>query len=142
MLKETIMKDLIQAMKQKDKLKKGVLQLLKAGLEKAEKEKKAALTSAEELQIVQREVKQTKDSLAEAEKFGRDDLVTEAKQKLEALSGYLPKQLGEDQVKEKLIAIGIGPDMNMGEAMKKAMPVLAGKTENSLISKVVKQLIS
>lgn len=142
MLKEIIMKDLIQAMKDKNKLKKGLLQLVKAGLERAEKEKKAELTPAEELQIIQREVKQTKDSLAEAKKFGREDLVAEAKEKIEILSGYLPKQLDENQVKEQLMAIGVVPGMKMGEAMKLAMPVLAGKTENALISKVVKQLIA
>lgn len=141
-LKDVIMKDLIQAMKDKNRLKKGLLQLVKAGLDKAEKEKKAALTPAEEIQVIQREVKQTKDSLADAQKFGREDLVAEANEKLEILSGYLPKQLDENQVKEQLIEIGVKPGMNMGQAIKMAMPVLAGKTENALISKVVKELIA
>lgn len=141
-MKDVIMKDLVQAMKEKNRLKKGVLQLVKAGLEKAKKEKKEAFTTAEETQIIQREVKQTKDSLAEAKKYGREDLAAEANEKLKILSSYLPKQLDENQVKEKLIAIGVKHGMNMGQAMKMAMPVLAGKTENALISKMVKQLIS
>lgn len=142
MLKEQIMKDLIQAMKEKNKVKKGLLQLVKAGLEKAEKEKGTELTQAEEIQVIQREVKQTKDSLAEAEKYGRDDLVAEAKEKIEILSSYLPQQLNEEQVKEELLKVGVQPGMAMGEAMKLAMQELTGKAENSLISKVVKSIIS
>lgn len=142
MLKDVIMKDIIVAMKEKNRLKKGTLQLVKAGLENAEKDKREALTPAEEMQIIQREIKQNKDSLEEAKKFDRADLVEEAEEKIDILSQYLPKQLNEVEVKEQLEAIGVTAGMNMGEAMKKAMPVLAGKTENALISKVVKQLIS
>lgn len=136
------MKDLIQAMKEKNKVKKGVLQLVKAGLDKAEKEKKSELTEAEEIQVIQREVKQTKDSLAEAEKYRREDLVAEAKEKLEVLTNYLPQQLNEEQVKEELLKIGVQPGMSMGDAMKVAMKELSGKAENAVISKVVKSIIT
>ena len=142
MLKEQITKDIIQAMKDKDSIKKGMLQLVKANLENLEIEKKRNLNPAEEIQIIQREVKQTKEALADAEKYGRSDLATVNKVKLEILSNYLPEQLSENEVKEILVSLGIKPGMNMGEAMKLAMPKLSGKTENSLISKTVKELIA
>ena len=87
-------------------------------------------------------MKQTKDSLEEAEKYGRDDLIAEAKERLEILANYLPQQLSEAEVKEQLVAAGITQGMNMGDAMKVAMATLAGKAENKLISKVVKELIA
>lgn len=136
------MKDIIQAMKEKQTLKKGLLQLVKAGLENAEKAKKAPLTEAEEIQIIQREIKQTKDSLAEGEKANREDIVKEAQEKLDILYAYLPKQLSEEEVTAKLVELGVEKGMNMGQAMKIAMPALSGKTENAIISKAVKQLIS
>jgi len=142
MMKDQMMKEIIQAMKEKNRVKKGVLQLVKSALELAEKEKKAPLTEEEEIRIVQREVKQTKDSLEEAEKYGRDDLIAEAKERLEILANYLPQQLSEAEVKEQLVAAGITQGMNMGDAMKVAMATLAGKAENKLISKVVKELIA
>ena len=142
MLKDSIMNDIIQSMKNKDALQKGVLQLVKAAIENFEIEKKRLPTTAEEIQIVQREVKQTKDALAEAEKYNRLDLVDENKRKLDILYGYLPKQLNEDEVRHICITLEIKQGMNMGEAMKIAMPVLSGKTENALVSKVVKELIS
>jgi len=141
-LQERVMKDLVQAMKEKNALKKGVLQLIKAGLQSLEKEKGTPLTEAEELQIVQRELKQTKQTLQEAEKANRADLVEQEKEKIAVIESYLPKLLSEDEVMEKLKELGIGSGMNMGEAMKKAMPVLSGKAENAVISKAVKQLIS
>lgn len=142
MLKTQITKDIIQAMKDKDTIKKGTLQLVKGNLENLAIEKKRDLTQIEEIQIVQREVKQTKEALNDAVKYGRQDLVEMNETKLEILSAYLPKQLGEDEVKEILVSIGITSGMNMGQAMKLAMPKLSGKTENSLISKVVKELIA
>lgn len=142
MLKETISKDIVQAMKEKDVLKKGLLQLVKASMENLEIKEKRELTKEEEISIVQREVKQTKESLAEAKKYGREDLAKQNEQKLEILMKYLPKQLSEAEVTEIALNAGIVKGMKMGDAMKLAMPVLKGKTENALISKVVKNLIA
>lgn len=141
-MKDVVMKDLIQAMRDKDTRKKGVLQLVKAGLDNAEKVKKSALDEKEEVQIVQREIKQTKDFLVEAVKLDRTDSIEDANLKLEILYAYLPKQLTEDQVIAELSKLGIVNGMNMGEAMKIAVPALSGKTENALISKSVKKLIT
>ena len=141
-MKDVVMKDLIQAMKAKDVREKGVLQLVKAGLENAEKVKRSPLDEKEEIQIVQREIKQTKDYLAEAEKLGRTDSVEDAQAKIEILYRYLPKQMTEDEVKEALVHSGVTSGMNMGEAMKIAMPLLSGKVENAIVSKMVKELIA
>lgn len=142
MLKDQVTKDIIQAMKDKDRLKKGTLQLVKGSLVNLEIENKRDLTADEEIKVVQREVKQAKESLADAEKYNRPDLVTMNKEKLEILAKYLPEQYNAEEVKEICIGAGIVSGMNMGEAMKLAMPKLSGKTENALISKTVKDLIS
>jgi uncharacterized protein YqeY len=141
-LKDVVMKDLITAMKEKDARKKGVLQLIKAGLDNAEKVKKSELEEPEEIAVVHRELKQTKDFLAEAKKLNRADSIADAEAKIAIIYNYLPKQLGEDEVKAILIEAGVTKGMNMGQAMGIAMPVLKGKTENALISKLVKELIS
>ena len=142
MLINKLTKDIIQAMKDKDTLKKGVLQLVKSQIEKLSKQEKRDLTKEEEIQMVQREVKQTKESLEAAEKYGRQDLVDENKRKIEILTTYLPEQLDEAAVIKIAKDAGVTPGMQMGDAMKLAMPLLKGKTESALISKVVKGLIS
>lgn len=142
MLKEQVFAQLKVAMKEKDVLSKGVLQLVKAALDAAEKEKGANLTEAEEIAVINREVKQTNQALEGAQTAGRDDLIEKEQAKLTLLKSFLPKQLSEEEIAEALKAAGVTAGMNMGEAMKIAKPLLTGKAEGAIISKVVKSLIS
>ena len=137
-----LLTQLKQAMKNKDVLSKGVLQLVKAALDAAEKEKGAALTEAEEIAVINREVKQTNQALEGAESAGRADLIEKEQAKLTLLKSFLPKQLSEEEIAEALKAAGVTAGMNMGEAMKIAKPLLTGKADGAVISKVVKSLIS
>ena len=141
MLKQ-ITKDIMKAMKEKDNLRKSTLQIVKGNMQNSSIEKQRELTNAEEIQIIQREVKQTKEALKDAEKYDRPDLVQMNETKLAILTSYLPAQMDESEVKDKLIELGISNEMNMGQAMGVAMKNLAGKADNSLISKVVKEIIS
>lgn len=141
-LKTIVFEKLKEAMKNKDTLSKGVLSILKSNLEAAEKEKKEVLTKDEEIAVVQREVKQTKQALEGAKSANRQDLIEKEESKITLLETFLPKQLSEEEVTEILVGAGISKGMNMGEAMKIAKPLLNGKTENATISKVVKGLIS
>ena len=142
MLKDQVFAQLKVAMKEKDVLSKGVLQLVKAALDAAEKEKGAALTEAEEIAVINREVKQTNQALEGAQSAGRADLIEKEQAKLTLLKGFLPKQLSEEEIAEALKAAGVTAGMNMGDAMKIAKPLLTGKAEGAVISKVVKSLIS
>lgn len=142
MLKNIIFDQLKTAMKEKNVLAKGVLTLLKAGLDKAEKEKGAPLTTEEEIAVVNREIKQTNQSLDGAKQANRPDLIEKEEAKITLLQSFLPKQLTEDEIIKELSDAGIQKGMNMGEAMKIAKPLLVGKADGATISKVVKALIS
>lgn len=141
MLKTTVFEQLKTAMREKDTLSKGVLTLLKSGLDSAEKEKGDVLTEEEEIAIVNREVKQTNQALDGAKQAQREDLIEQEEKKLELLKTFLPKQLSEEEVKALLTEAGVTKGMNMGEAMKIAKPALAGKTDGATMSKAVKDLI-
>ncbi|MCG7337622.1 GatB/YqeY domain-containing protein [Sporosarcina sp. ACRSM] len=141
MLKTTVFEQLKKAMREKDTLSKGVLTLLKSALDLAEKEKGEALSTEEETAIVNREIKQTNQALEGAQKAQRDDLIQQEEAKLVLLKSFLPKQLSEDEIVALLTEAGITKGMNMGEAMKIAKPLLAGKTDGGTMSKVVKSLI-
>ena len=142
MLKDQVFAQLKVAMKEKDVLSKGVLQLVKAALDAAEKEKGATLTEAEEIAVINREVKQTNQALEGAESAGRQDLIEKEQAKLTLSKSFLPKQLSEEEIAEALKTAGVTAGMNMGEAMKIAKPLLTGKAGGAVISKVVKSLIS
>ncbi|MBG9693920.1 hypothetical protein ABD91_24635 [Lysinibacillus sphaericus] len=142
MLKTEVFEQLKTAMKEKDILAKGVLSLLKSALDLAEKEKGEPLTADEEMAIVNREVKQTNQALEGAQKAERADLIEKEEAKLVLLKSFLPKQLSEEEIAEKLGAAGVEKGMNMGEAMKIAKPLLSGQAEGAVISKVVKSIIA
>lgn len=142
MLKTIVFDQLKQAMKNKDVLAKGVLTLLKSALDSAEKEKGAELTPLEETAVVNREIKQTNQSLEGAQKAERADLIEKEEAKLVILKSFLPKQLTEQEIIAELQSAGVSTGMNMGEAMKIAKPLLDGKADGATISKVVKSLIS
>lgn len=141
MLKTTVFEQLKTAMKEKDTLAKGVLTLLKSALDSAEKEKGAALSTEEELAIVNREVKQTNQALDGAKQAGRQDLIEQEEKKLVLLKSFLPAQLSEEEVAALLTEAGVVKGMNMGDAMKIAKPLLNGKADGATMSKVVKSLI-
>ena len=141
MLKTTVFEHLKNAMREKDVLAKGVLTLLKAALDSAEKEKGAVLSTEEEVAIVNREIKQTNQALEGAQKAQREDLIKQEEAKLVLLKKFLPKQLSEDEIVAMLTEAGVTKGMNMGDAMKIAKPLLAGKTDGGTMSKVVKSLI-
>ncbi|QTD40336.1 GatB/YqeY domain-containing protein [Sporosarcina sp. Te-1] len=141
MLKTAVFEQLKTAMREKDTLSKGVLTLLKSALDLAEKEKGAPLTEEEETAIVNREIKQTNQALEGAQNAQRDDLIEQEKAKLVLLKSFLPKQLTEEEVAAVLTEAGVSQGMNMGDAMKIAKPLLAGKTDGATMSKVVKSLI-
>ena len=142
MLKTVVFDQLKQAMKNKDILAKGVLTLVKAALDAAEKEKGAELTPLEETVVINREVKQTNQSLDGAKQAGREDLIEKEEAKLVILKSFLPKQLSEEEIVAELQAAGVTSGMNMGDAMKIAKPLLEGKADGATMSKVVKSLIS
>lgn len=142
MIKDAVFEQLKQAMRDKDSLKKGVLQLVKAAIDLQAKEQGAPVSEQDEILIIQREVKQTEQALEGAEQAGRDDLIADEKRKLEILTAFLPKQLSEEEVVAVLTEAGVTTGMNMGEAMKIAKPALAGKTDGKTMAKVVKALIS
>ncbi|MGE7090895.1 GatB/YqeY domain-containing protein [Lysinibacillus sp. NPDC048646] len=141
MLKTEVFEQLKKAMKEKDVLAKGVLTLVKSALDLTEKEKGEPLTHDEEIAIINREVKQTNQALEGAQNAGRADLIEKEEAKLVLLKSFLPKQLTEEEIAEKLTAAGVISGMNMGEAMKIAKPLLTGQAEGAVISKVVKSLI-
>lgn len=141
MLKTKVFEMIKQAMRDKDQLTKSVLTIVKSNLDLAEKEKGEALTEAEEIAIINREMKQVNQSLDGAKQAGRDDLIEQEEAKLRLLEQFLPEQLSEEEVKEALAEAGVASGMNMGDAMKIARPLLAGKADGKTIASVVKQLI-
>ena len=142
MLKEKLKDEFKSAMRNKEVLKKGILTMIISNITTAEKEKGTELTEIEVLAIVQRELKQTKQALVEAEKAERQDNIDYGKEKVAIIESYLPQMMNADEIRALLVENGIGSGTNMGEAMKVIKPLVAGKADNALVSKTVKEVIA
>ena len=135
------MADIKTAMKEKDTMKKGVINLLRAGLQNESLELKRELTQEEEIKIVQRELKQTKQSLEEGQKADRQDIVEAEKAKIQIIETYLPKQMDVEEVKELIASLGIEKDANMGQTIGVVMKEVAGRAEGKTVSQAVKEYL-
>lgn len=142
MLKEKLKSEFKSAMRNKEVLKKGILTMIISNITTAEKNKGTEMTEIEVLAIVQRELKQTKQALEEAEKAERQDNIDYGKEKIAIIESYLPQMMTADEIRALLVENGIGSGTNMGEAMKVIKPLVAGKADNALVSKTVKEVIA
>ena len=135
----------MQAMKDHDTVKKGVLSLVISSIALAEKEDGKTLTREEELTFIQKELKQTRESLAETP-ADRTDLIEETKKKIEILESYLPRQLTEEEIKTAIESIltekGLEPvKKSQGVVMKEIMAKYKGQTDGKTVNKVLSTIL-
>ena len=146
MLKEKLMEELKEAMREKDIIKKNVIQMVRAAILQIEKDKGIEVDDSKILEIIAKEVKTRQDSITDFEKGGRQDLVEQAKREIEILSKYLPKQLTREELKEKLAIIikeiGATSMKDMGNVMKEAKAQIGTAADGRSINEVVKELLS
>ena len=145
-IKETINEKLKDAMRNHDEDGKRVYRMILASVKFAEKTEGKELADNDVVQILQKELKIRKESLAEAQKAGRETAAAEAEKDIAAIEPLLPKQLGADELKEiisqTISEVGASSAADMGKVMKAVMPKLKGQAPNDLISKTVKELLS
>ncbi|MFB6430475.1 MULTISPECIES: GatB/YqeY domain-containing protein [Bacillus] len=138
--------DMKQAMKNKQKEKLTVIRMVKAALQNEGIKLQHTLTEEEEVTVLAREVKQYKDSLLEFKKAGREDLVNKLQSEIQILSAYLPEQLTEEElvdvIKHVISEVGATSKADMGKVMTAVMPKVKGKTDGSLVNKLVIQLLA
>ena len=146
MLKEKLLEDLKNSMKEKNIVRKNVIQMVRAAILQIEKDKGIEVDDNKILEIIAKEVKTRNDSIADFEKGGREDLVEQAKQEIEILSEYLPKQLTKEESKEKVEIIiketGATTIKDMGKIMKAAKEQIGTAADGRSINEVVKELLA
>jgi len=146
MLKEKLLDDLKAAMRDKDVTKKNTVQMVRAAILQVEKDKKIELDDNQILETIAKEYKKRNDSLADYEKSGREDLITQIKEEMAVLEQYLPKKLSEEELTEKLKVIianlGATSMKDMGAVMKQAKAEFGVTADGKMINEVVKKLLA
>ncbi|MBE6048104.1 MAG: hypothetical protein E7213_06860 [Clostridium sp.] len=144
MLKEVIKKDEIAAMKARDKARVNVLRLVNSEVKAYEVNNREDIPDEKVIQIIEKNIKQTKETLEYAEKNNDTQRIEEGKFALEVLTPYLPKQLTVEEVTDmikEIIANGNYTAKDMGKIMKEIMPKVNGKFDRSKINPMVKQIL-
>jgi len=142
---EKIDGDYINALKNKEAEKVSVLRMLKSALQNAKIAEQKELSDDDVIKVVQKEIKQRKDSIATYETGGRAELADKEKAEIEVLSAYMPQQLSDEDltaiVKSAIGETGATGMADMGKIMGKVMPQVAGKADGSQVSAKVKELL-
>ena len=144
-LKEQLSNDLKDAMRNKDRMKKNVITMVRSDIKQLEVDKRADVLDEDIIDIITKQVKQRKDALEEFEKAQRQEAIEETKEEIHILSTYLPEQLSKDEVED--IVKGAIKETNassmkdMGKVMAAVMPKVKGKADGKIVNEVVKECL-
>ena len=145
-MREKILKDIIEAMKSKDKDRLATLRLLKGAMQLEEINKKGELDDTEIINLISKQIKTRRESISEFKKANRLDLVEKTEKEIEVLSTYMPEQLSEDEVikliDEAFNEVNPTSMKDMKNIMAYLNPKISGKADKSFVSKVIRERLS
>lgn len=145
-LKEQITEDMKAAMRAKDTGRLGTIRLLTAAMKQKEVDERIELTDAHVLAIIEKMIKQRKDSISQFEAGGRQDLADIEKAELAVLATYMPPELSEAEISGEVAAAiaqtGAAGPQDMGKVMGVLKPKLAGRADMTAVSALVKKALS
>ncbi len=131
-----------QAMLDKDVVRKDVLRMLRAAIQRREVDERIELDDTQVLAVIEKQVKQARDSITQFEQGGRQDLADKEKSELDVLMSYLPAQLSAEEVDSHIKTVinetGASSMKDMGKVMGKLKPLLQGKADMAAVSASIK----
>lgn len=143
-LKEQIVEDMKNAMRAKDSARLGTIRLLTAAMKQKEVDERKDLSDTDVLGIIEKMIKQRRDSISQFEAGGRQDLADKEKAELEVLSAYMPAALSAEEIAQAVkeaVAGAAGPQ-DMGKVMAALKTRLAGRADMSVVSGMVKSALA
>lgn len=150
-LREQLMDDLKEAMRQKDETRKRTIRSVLAALKMAETEldasgQRVSLDDDAILGLVSKQARERQESIDAFQSGGRDDLVAREEAELAVLQGYLPRQLSRDEIeaeaRQVIAEVGATGPQDMGKVMKPLMARLRGRADGRLANQIVRELLA
>ena len=145
-LKLDIQNSMKTAMKAREALDLGVIRMVWSAIRKLEIDSKVDASDDQILGIIQKEIKSLNETISFLEQDNRTDAVNEARSKIEVLRRFMPEQLSEDAIRSEVMKVksdlaAKGPE-SMGKMMGKLVPMLKGRCDGKILSKVVREVLS
>ena len=145
-MKDRIAKDIVTAMKEKDKVTLETLRMVKGAIQMEEIKAKKELTDDDIALVIGKQIKTRKESIEEFKKGNREDLISKTTEEIKVLEKYMPEQLSAEEidaiVTKAISEIGASMPSDMGKVMGKVTPLLKGKADMGLVSKLVKDKLN
>lgn len=145
-LKQQLIDDMKAAMKSGEKDRLGVIRLINAGIKQREVDERIEITDAIVLVVLEKMVKQRKDSITQYEAAKREDLAAVERYELGVIQTYLPAQMGTDELTAEVVRAiaesGAASPADMGKVMAVLKPRIAGRADMGLASALVKQKLA
>ncbi len=142
-LKARIQDDMKSAMKAGDKARLGVIRLILAAIKQREVDERIELDDEQVLAVLDKMVKQRRDSIAQYTEAGREELAAAEQAEVEIIQEYLPEALSEDEiaaiVEQAIAETGASSMRDMGKVMGKVKPQVQGRADMGQVSALVKQ---
>ena len=140
-IRAQILADIKEAMKAKDEFKRDTLRTLNAALKQVEVDQRIEMTDEVVFPLLQKEIKKRADSVELYLKGVREDLAKKEQSEIELIKAYLPAQLSDEELKEKIKSIIEKVGKNLGAVMKMAKDEIGASAEAKRISMIAKELL-
>lgn len=135
-----------EAMKSGDEVRKRTVRMVLAAIKQVEIDKQTTLDDPAILSLIQKEIKNRREALEEAQKAGRADLVENNRAEIAVLEAFLPKAMSPDELRALVQAAiaesGASSVADMGKVMKVVMPKVAGRAPGDMVSQMVRELLA
>lgn len=145
-MKEKIMIDLKNAMKNQNKDLLNVVRMVKGAIQLEEINKKRDLTDDEVVAVIAKQIKTRKETIGDLEKSGRTDLIKQTEKEISILEKYMPAMMSEEEINKVIDEVfnEVNPtsQADTGKVMGKLSPLLKGKADMSLVNKLVKEKLN
>jgi len=142
-IKQSLERELLKAMKEKDEIKRNVFRLALSMIKLAEVEQGSLLDDLSIINILMKEIKTREETITGAKNAGRDAMVTNAQKEIDVLKTYIPQEIGDDElnqiIKEEILNNGATSLKDMGKVMKRVIDIVQGRASNDRISKIVRE---
>jgi len=137
------MEDMKKYMKEKNKIALNTVKMVNAEIKKQEIDKQKELSDEEVISVIEKQIKNRKDSAEQYKNAGREDLAEQEEEEIKVLIKYLPEQLSKEEI-EKIVdeiikEIGAESKSDFGKVMGKIMPKVKGKADGNLVKKIVQE---
>lgn len=145
-MKEKILIDLKNAMKNQNKDLLNVVRMVKGAIQLEEISKKRELTDEEVVAVISKQIKTRKETISDLEKSGRTELIKQTEKEISILEKYMPAMMSEEEINKVIAEVfnEVNPtsQADTGKIMGKISPLLKGKADMSLVNKLVKEKLN